>query len=200
MAKTLLRRRLLVIAGTISVLFVGTVTGYKASAPIKQWRLQRFLANERAEALAMTVPTLTAQTLEGEAWSLQEYRGKVVLIEFWKDHCGPCIGEVAFLQDAYDKFADRGDFAMVGIALDASRETVVASVERFNRRWIQLHEPNAGWDSQLRQALPVRGVPSIILIDRDGSIIDIRLRGYRILTAVANALGSQSDNLIETTG
>jgi hypothetical protein len=98
------------------------------------------------------------------------------------------VEEIPFLQEVYEEYGGRDDFEMVGVALDSDAATVVQSLGRFPRPWLQLHERGQGWETNFAKAFPVRGIPSVWLIDRNGKISDLRLRGFRIKEAVDAAL------------
>ena len=143
-------RTILGVSAALAIVFLtGGFAGYKAKTLIQAWRVQRYLASERAEFVNKAVPDVATRTLGGTPWRLADHRGKVVLVEFWQDHCGPCIGEIPFLQEVFRKYGDRDDFIMVGASLDASSETAAVSTKRYHRPWLQLHEKDAGWDNAL---------------------------------------------------
>ena len=67
--------------------------------------------------IGKVVPDFSATDLEGNPISLEQYRGKVVLIDFWTVWCSPCIAEMPNVKKVYDTYKDKG-FDIIGISLD----------------------------------------------------------------------------------
>ena len=118
--------------------------------------------------------------LNGEALSLEQYRGQVVLLDFWATWCPPCIAEIPNVKKTYEKYKDQ-KFQIVGISLDRSREPLEAYIEKENLTWLHYWD-NIGKVSNLYK---VQAIPSTFLIDGEGIIRKTNLRGYRLETAVA---------------
>ena len=118
--------------------------------------------------------------LNGEALSLEQYRGQVVLLDFWATWCPPCIAEIPNLKKTYEKYKDQ-QFQIVGISLDRSKEPLEAYIQKENLTWLHYWD-NIGKVSNLYK---VQAIPSTFLIDGEGVIRKTNLRGYRLETAVA---------------
>ena len=118
--------------------------------------------------------------LNGEALSLEQYRGQVVLLDFWATWCPPCIAEIPNVKKTYEKYKDQ-KFQIVGISLDRAREPLAAYIEKENLTWLHYWD-NTGKVSNLYK---VQAIPSTFLIDGEGVIRKTNLRGYRLETAVA---------------
>lgn len=118
--------------------------------------------------------------LNGEALSLEQYRGQVVLLDFWATWCPPCIAEIPNVKKTYEKYKDQ-KFQIVGISLDRSREPLEAYIQKESLTWLHY------WDNtgKIANLYKVVGIPSTFLIDGEGIIRKTNLRGYRLETAVA---------------
>lgn len=133
--------------------------------------------------------------LNGEALSLEQYRGQVVLLDFWATWCPPCIAEIPNVKKTYETYKDQ-KFQIVGISLDRSREPLEAYIEKENLTWLHY------WDNtrKVSNLYKVQGIPSTFLIDGEGVIRRTNLRGYRLETAVAELveenLGQPADTPI----
>lgn len=129
--------------------------------------------------------------LNGEALSLEQYRGQVVLLDFWATWCPPCIAEIPNVKKTYETYKDQ-KFQIVGISLDRSREPLEAYIEKENLTWLHY------WDNigKISNLYKVQGIPSTFLIDGEGVIRKTNLRGYRLETAVAELV---EENLAKPT-
>jgi peroxiredoxin len=118
--------------------------------------------------------------LKGKELSLKQYRGQVVLLDFWATWCPPCIGEMPNVKRTYEKYKDQ-KFQIIGISLDRSIEPLEAYIEKKELGWIHY------WDKsrKVSSMYKVRGIPSTFLIDGEGVIRKVNLRGSALKKAVA---------------
>ena len=136
-----------------------------------------------------TAPNFTLDTLDGKKVSLEEPRGKVVLIDFWATWCGPCLTEMPNMKSVYDEFRGNPSFAMLGISIDEAMELPRTKAEKEGYPWTQLWAKGA-WQAQVAQDYGVRGIPATFLIGPDGKVLAKDLRGEAVGTAVRTALES----------
>lgn len=128
----------------------------------------------RLDRVGKPAPKVEAQDLGGKTVRLADFRGKYVVVDFWATWCGPCLVELPRLQEAYRKFHDAG-LEIVGVSLDETRSAVVDFVKVRQLPWIQFHNGTAGAD--LVEAFGVTSIPASYLIDPEGTIIRLDLRG-----------------------
>ncbi len=121
-----------------------------------------------------------ATDLKGEEFSLKQYRGQVVLLDFWATWCPPCINAIPNIRKTYEKYKDQ-KFQVIGISLDRSIEPLKAYIEKENLGWLHY------WDksSIVSNTYQVRGIPSTFLIDGKGVIRKTNLHGAAFRRAVA---------------
>src|SRR5580765_7580305 len=94
----------------------------------------------RADAQGKPAPEIRLKDLNGKEVSLADYKGQVVLLNFWATWCDPCRVEIPWLIDLQAKYASRG-FTVVGVAMDEEGKSVVAPFiekERFDVNGKQL--------------------------------------------------------------
>ena len=118
--------------------------------------------------------------VNGEALSLEQYRGQVVLLDFWATWCPPCIAEIPNVKKTYEKYKDQ-KFQIVGISLDRSKEPLEAYIEKEGLAWLHYWD-NIGKVSNLYK---VQAIPSTFLIDGEGVIRKTNLHGHALEHAVA---------------
>ena len=117
--------------------------------------------------------------LNGEPISLLQYRGQVVLLDFWATWCPPCIAEMPNVKATYAKYKNH-KFEIIGISLDRSITPLEAYIASEGLTWRQY------WDSNVRisNMYNVRAIPSTFLIDGAGIIRRVNLRGSALEMAV----------------
>jgi peroxiredoxin len=120
-------------------------------------------AEVSAPAPAFSLPRLQA---EGTV-TLQEQRGRVVLLDFWASWCGPCRESLPQYQKLYDEFP-RADFEVVAVSLDEDIEEALDFLKQYPLRYLVLHDPEGG----VATAYALKGMPSSYLIDRKGVLRD----------------------------
>lgn len=124
-------------------------------------------AKRRLESVGRSLE-FTGKTLDGRQFSLNQVRGKVVLLHYWATWCEPCKEDLKTIKALQAKFASKG-FASVGVNLDNSRDTVDAFLRAANLAWPQLYE-TGGLDSRLANELGVLTLPTMLLIDKSGRV------------------------------
>ena len=144
----------------------------------------------RYELLGMPVPDFSATDLDGTPISLQEYRGKVVLLDFWVFWSPPCVVEMPDIQQIYDTYKDEG-FDIIGVNLDDEEIILQNYVKANDIPWRQIFDQGAGTDSLALQ-YGIGDIPEMWLIDREGRLITHKARGADLERLVAAAVEAQS--------
>src|SRR6266576_6088634 len=143
-----------------------------------------------ALALGTKFPDFNERDLTGKPLSIANYKGKVVLLDFWATWCGPCRAEVPNVVAVYNKYHSKG-FEIIGISLDRQQDK--AKLESYTKEnkmpWPQFFDGQF-WNNKLSTKYGVRSIPATYLLDGEGKIIGKGddIRGENLDGAVAKAL------------
>ena len=113
---------------------------------------------------------LAGKTLDGDSLSLSKYRGKVVALQFWATWCEPCLNDMKELKRLVARYGSQG-FTPIGVNLDADKSTVTAFLKENRYPWPHMYE-NGGLDSRLANELGVLTLPTMLLINKRGKVIN----------------------------
>lgn len=158
-----------------------------------------FVATGAAEAqshlkVGDKAPNIVGTTPDGKSISLRDLRGKVVLIDFWASWCGPCRAENPNVVECYEKYNDaksaKGNgFEVFSVSLDMNKIRWAKAIESDRLIWPCHVSDLGGWKSKLSAPYGVRSIPSSFLIDKDGHIIAINLRGAALRDQLKHIFG-----------
>ena len=123
---------------------------------------------------AKSAPSFTLQDLNGKQVSLSDFKGRVVILDFWATWCPPCVKEIPHFIALYEQYKDQG-FAIVGISVDRGGISVVKS---FARKY-QVNYPILMTDGRVDKAYGgIPSIPTTFVIDSAGNIRQ-KYIGYR---------------------
>lgn len=164
-------KKILLIIATVFVLILATFFADKAT------RVKPSVSAQTArDTSASLAPEVTFKDLDGKDVSLSQYRGKIVLVNFWATWCDPCRIEIPWLIEMQQKYGDKG-FTVLGVAMDDEGKSTVAPFfekERFdvNGQKLAMNYPIVlGNDSIAGKFGGLLGYPTSFLISRDGKEI-----------------------------
>jgi thiol-disulfide isomerase/thioredoxin len=146
-------------------------------------------ANQKIQAdlvVGKPFPDFNEKDVMGRPLSTANYKGKVVLVDFWATWCMPCLMEMPNVITTYQKYHDKG-FEIIGVSLDQDQQKLLDYIKENNMPWPQYFD-GQGWGNNLAQKYGIQVVPSNFLLDGNGTIIGKNLRGQDLADAVAKAL------------
>jgi thiol-disulfide isomerase/thioredoxin len=115
-------------------------------------------------------PEFTLTSIDGKEYSLSDFKGQIVYLDFWASWCGSCLREIPSLLKLKDAYKGK-PIAFVAISIDDDKSAWEKMVNEKQLKGYQLHAEKA-WQSDAAKHYQVYGVPTFVLIDGEGKIIE----------------------------
>src|SRR5206468_2602211 len=119
-------------------------------------------------------PDFDEKDLAGKPLSIANYKGKVVLLDFWATWCPPCRAELPNVIETYKKNHDKG-FEIIGISLDKDETKLKDFMKEKEMTWPQFYDGKF-WQNKLAVKYGINSIPATYLLDTQGKIIAKNLR------------------------
>jgi thiol-disulfide isomerase/thioredoxin len=186
-------KKVLLIIGTVAVLIGVTVYADKATRLKPRSSIDS--AARMATAIDKPAPEVTFKDLNGKEVPLSQYKGKVVLVNFWATWCEPCQVEIPWLIEMQEKYSSRG-FTVLGVDVDDEGNNTVSAYtakERFNvnGQKLPMNYPILRGDDAVADKFGgLLGYPTTFVISRDGKIVK-KTQGLIDYEEISKAIESQ---------
>jgi thiol-disulfide isomerase/thioredoxin len=138
-------------------------------------------------------PELAFKSPQGKTITLSEFRGKLVLIDFWASWCMPCRIENPNLVEVYNKYKNASftvgeGFTIYSVSLDTKMESWTNGIEKDGLNWEAHVSDLKGWESAPAAVYQVASIPANFLINGNGIIIAKNLRADALENTIKGLL------------
>ena len=144
----------------LNVLMIGMVVAILGVLPFNAWSM-----GSRVPTVGMQAEDFHLADLEGKSQSLSQYRGKIVLLNFWATWCKPCTTEMPAMQSIYDKLRGKG-FVVLAVNELEDDAKVREHIKQFGHTFPVLMDH----DNKVANQFGVFGLPVSVFIDQEGRV------------------------------
>ncbi len=127
---------------------------------------------DQLKLVGKPAPAFAGEDLDGKPLSLADFRGRVVVLDFWATWCGPCVQAMPHLQKVAEKYADK-PVTVIGVNRDSqgAEKKIRNLLEEKKTTFRQLMDP----EGDVAEKYEVTGIPQTVLIDTQGVVQDVRI-------------------------
>jgi peroxiredoxin len=144
----------------LSVLMIGLLVATVLFLPFDVWSM-----GSRVPTVGVQAEDFRLTDLEGKSQSLSQYRGKIVLVNFWATWCKPCTTEMPAMQTTYDKLRDKG-FVVLAVNELEDEAKVREHIKLYGHTFPVLMDR----DNKVANQFGVFGLPVSVFIDQEGRV------------------------------
>lgn len=131
-------------------------------------------------------PAFSLPDTNGNSISLESYKGRVVLLDFWASWCPDCRRANPYMVELYRRYHNKG-LEFIGISLDNKQERWTAAIAADTLEWTHLSSLK-GWNCPVAVEYNIHWIPTVVLIDRDGRIVCRGLEGEALEAKIKETL------------
>lgn len=133
----------------------------------------RKLVDNPRRARENYAPDFSFTSSEGEYVTLEDLKGKVVILDFWATWCPPCVASVPELRNLYNRYSKNSSFVLIGVSSDYDDAVWRAFTDKNHMVWAQYRDR----DRRIQNAFNIHAYPTYVIIDHEG-ILRFQASGY----------------------
>ena len=164
-------------------------------APLLKYKAEMAEAKAQKERLAegKVAPEFSFPTPDGKKkLGPQDFKGKILVLDFWASWCGPCRAEIPHLKEAYKEYSNKG-VAFFSVSIDKDDAAWRKAMKEENMPWTQAQAPKAGKD--VMKQYQFSGIPYILVLDEEGKIVAKNLRGKALTDKLEELLSGKKKSV-----
>jgi len=163
-----MRVRKLMISGTLLLIFVFISLLWIAGAKAKENSYESFYTSFGVQRVSPPVKAtdFTLENLEGVKLSPKDFKGKIVLLNFWASWCGPCQREMPSMEKLWNKFKE-GDFIILAVDIQEGKDEVKSFIKEKGYTFPVLLDSKG----KVAKAYKIRAIPTTFIIDQEENIV-----------------------------
>lgn len=136
---------------------------------------ERYIQAVENSSVGKKAPGITQFDLEGNPYSLQDLRGKFVLVDFWASWCPPCREENPKLVAIYQDFKDK-NFEILGVSFDRDMKAWKKAIDDDKLTWKHISDIQH-WNNGAAGVYGIKAIPQNVLVNPEGIIVARNLHG-----------------------
>ncbi len=111
-------------------------------------------------------PDFTLKGIDGKTYTLSDFKGKVVLLDFWAVWCPPCRASIPFFESLHEKYRDSG-LVVIGVSLDKRKDVLQRYIQRMGVQYVILWDR----DGMVADLYNAYSLPTTLIIDHEGNVV-----------------------------